>query len=236
MRETGSGLVPPDPWAITGMARAVSTECPDALAKFAVMLVNRHAETASVLYELGANHSVLGLRKATEQATELLLDRLENSAAIVPHKDLAAFAGSLQRVATLLGELDQDMTPRVHRDQIRTLRSRLDRDCQIRLQAGVAHDFLARMQASIADWTEPGAETLEETARTLRVLEIAGRSLGAQAAYQAIMTPAADAIEAMPADTAVPLADRVRLLEILAGSDRALALLERDYLAISDDR
>lgn len=234
VRETASGLIPPDPWAITTMARAVATECPDALVKFAVMLISRHAEAAGVLYELGANHSLLGLRKATEQAADLLLDRLADSGAIVLHKDLAAFAVSVQRVATLLSELDHDMTPRSRRDQIRTLRGRLERDCQVRLSASVTNDFIARLQASIADRTEPGAEKLEETARTLRMLEIVGRSLGGQAAYQAIMAPAADAIEAMRADATMALADRVRLLEILAGSDRALALLERDYRPINE--
>jgi hypothetical protein len=236
VRETASGLVPPDPWAITAMARAISTECPDTLAMFAVMLVNRHAEAASVLYELGSNRSLLGLREATEQAADLLLERLESSGAVVSQKDLTAFTGSVQRIATLLGELDHDMAPRSRRDQIRDVRSRLERDCQVRLTASVTNDFIAPLQASISDRADADAEGLEETARALRLLETVGRSIGSTAVYQAIMAPAADAIEATPPMGGIRLADRVRLLEILAGPDRALALLERDGRAIIDDQ
>ncbi len=204
VRETASGLIPPDPWAIAAMARAVSTECPEALAMFAVMLVNRHAEAASVLYELGSNRSLLGLRQATEQAAGLLLDRLESSGAVVSHKDLTAFATSAQRIANLLGELDHDMAPRSRRDQIRDVRSRLERDCQVRLTASVTDEFIAPLRASITDPAELAADGLEETARALRLLDTVGRSIGSQAVYQAIMAPAAEAIEAMPPTDGVP--------------------------------
>jgi len=235
VRETASGLVPPDPWAISAMARTVSTECPDALVKFAVMLVTRHAGAASVLHELGTNRSVVSLRKASEEAAQFLLDRMEDSGTTVPHKDLAAFTASMRRLATMLNELDHDMMSRVRRDQIRVLRGRLDHDCQVRLRDSVTHDFVAHLHAALADDTELAIEKLEDTARTLRVLEIVGRSLGSPSVYQAIITPAVEALEALPPVAGTALVHRVRLLEIMAGSERAMALLERDYCPVNEN-
>src|SRR6202012_580634 len=114
-------------------------------------------------------------------------------------------------------------------DQIREIRNRLERDCQVRLSASVTSDFLAPMREAIANGVEANTEALEETARALRMLEAAGRSMSNQTAvYQAIMAPAVEAVEETPATAGLWLADRVRLLEILAGPDRALALLARE--------
>ncbi len=49
------------------------------------------------------------------------------------------------------------------------------------------------------------------------------------------MTQAAEALEALPPTAGTALAHRVRLLEIVAGSDRAMTLLERDYRPVNDD-
>jgi hypothetical protein len=64
------------------------------------------------------------------------------------------------------------------------------------------------------------------TARSLRRLEHAGRSLGGAAAYDAAMHRVTDALAALRAKPACQPMDIVRLTEILAGPEAALRLLD----------
>ena len=67
-------------------------------------------------------------------------------------------------------------------------------------------------------------EPLEEAARGLRRLELAGRQLGGDEHYDRMLRTAARQIGE---DRAGSLVERARLVEILAGSEAALTLLRR---------
>jgi len=80
----------------------------------------------------------------------------------------------------------------------------------------------------LAPLTEAAAqgemESLEEAARGLRRLELAGRQLGGEEHYDRMLRTAARQIGE---DGPGSLVERARLVEILAGSEAALALLRR---------
>ena len=58
------------------------------------------------------------------------------------------------------------------------------------------------------------------------MLEAEGRSIGAAAAYQEMLAEAVRLLEDLPSAETVSMIDRVRLMEILAGAEKALALLD----------
>lgn len=225
--ETANGLLPPDRFAVETMVRTVTMTCPDALPMLAIMLLSRLSQSAGVLYELAANRSLIGLKAAAEGAADLLLHRLEASRAIVAHRDLPTFSTAVRQMITFLAELDHDQASRGRREQVRELRQRLDRDCQELFARGLTTQFLQPLEAA-ADGAPAPVERLEEVARGLRVLEAEGKAIGDSAVYREQLATAASMLEELPPAHGAGLHDRVRLLEILAGPERALALLERE--------
>ncbi|MFO1023560.1 MAG: hypothetical protein U1E70_00130 [Acetobacteraceae bacterium] len=221
--ETANGLLPPDRFAIEAMARTVTMTCPDALPMLTIMLLRRLPQSAGLLYKLASNRSMIGLKAAAEGAADLLLHRLEASRSVVAHQDLPVFSAAVRQMAAFLAEIDHAATSRSRREQVRELRQRLDQDCQTVFTSGLTRDFLPPLQAPAAP-----VERLEEVARSLRVLEAEARTLGNAAVYQDQLTEAVAALETPPPHGGLALHDRVRLLELLAGPERALALLERE--------
>jgi len=67
---------------------------------------------------------------------------------------------------------------------------------------------------------------LETAARRLRALETEGRRIGSGDTYDALLRQAAASVTVAGAGEARSLAHTVRLVEILAGPEAALALLE----------
>ena len=68
---------------------------------------------------------------------------------------------------------------------------------------------------------------LEATARGLRVLETEARTVGGGGVYDMLLGKAATAIENRGLSGILPVADQVRLVEILVGPEAALALIGR---------
>ncbi|MFL5257392.1 MAG: hypothetical protein ACJ8AI_31845 [Rhodopila sp.] len=224
--ETANGLMPPDRYRIEAMARAVTTACAEALPMLVILLVSRLPRAAGVLYDLATRRSLMGLNAGIEDATSLLLNRFERSDVLVANKGLSVFTQSVHRVATLLAELDHEHASRTRREQIRALRQRLYGDCQARFKSSMQDAFVGPLHAAATGAPDAAIGRPEDAARALRILEAEGRSIGVSAAYQDMMAEAVQAVEALPPAQAVTLTDRVRLLEILAGSETALAVLE----------
>jgi hypothetical protein len=73
---------------------------------------------------------------------------------------------------------------------------------------------------------EPGAlRRVETTARQLRALETEARRLGSAPTYDALLRQTAVVARNVASDAGLALVEKVRLIEILAGSEEALALL-----------
>jgi len=177
------------------------------------------------------------MRVAAEQAVESALDHLERQAAqsggAPGGEAVAATATRLGTVATLLDAVAADGTGPERARRVAALRSRLDTSCQSRLRQGLTEQVLEPLAALTVTATDEAGitrtlEAAEAAARAMRALESTGRRLnpgGGGDAYPKLLHAAAAKIG--DADPASPLTrvDRARLVELLAGTDAALALL-----------
>ena len=132
----------------------------------------------------------------------------------------------MTRILALLQGLDSDQLSGDRRRRVHELRQRVEASCRTRFEAGLTGEFVAPLML-----LRPGAEAaevtrLEDIARDLRRLEAAARKINARNGLEAQLTRTAEEIGGMKPDGALGLADRVRLVEILAGPDAALAMLD----------
>ena len=217
LRASAEGLGPdPDDmriWLEAAMTR--HPEPPGAL--LAVLMVQLPGAVALI-----APSPSQPLRSAAhaEPAIDFLLDRLETLPR--PLADPAEAATDIHRATALLDELDApgpgqrpSRKPRTER-----LRHLLDERCQARFADDLACQVLAPLAEAAA---QDDLAALEQPARDLRRLEAAGRRLGGGEHYERLLRAAARKIgEAGPDQTV----ERGRLVEILAGPEAALALLQ----------
>jgi hypothetical protein len=177
--------------------------------------------------------SVLGpdgpalMRLAAGQATEVLLERLEaqgGSDDLLAASRLDDSGAEVRRAATLLDALD-DAAPPERRRRISAIRQRLEQSCRARFTGGLENSVAAALKSMGSCPAQEELADVENTARGLRQLESAARRLGGGAFYDRLLQDAVASVRASPADGALGLADKVRLVEILASSDEADALL-----------
>ncbi len=159
-----------------------------------------------------------------DRATGRAIDRLASSLSIGEDgADLREAALEANRVAALLDALEESATAdrRAQLDQVRR-----DADALARRSFGQAATQAVAMARSAmgASFDDGAIATMEAFARDVRRLETAARKLGSGDFYDASLTSAAAAMQGLEGDLA--LADRVRLVEILAGPEQALALLK----------
>jgi hypothetical protein len=226
--ETASGLSPPDPAAFEAIVHVVSDPAPDALPMLAALLLSRLPQAAHLLYEMKAGTVSAMLKTATDQAADLLLDQLEKGEAgrsPIAASPLMAAGATAGRIAALLNELHRDGMTTTRRKQLHSLRQKLDADCSARFQADLDTEFLTSLRA-LPD--RPGAQDishLETTARSMRALESGARNFGSGNTYDRLLAKAADTVGAWGDSSGMEFVDRLRLVEILAGSEAALKLL-----------
>jgi hypothetical protein len=103
---------------------------------------------------------------------------------------------------------------------------RIDASCRLRFAIALEVEFAGALQVLGGVAKQTAVIRLEEVAGHLRNLEQEARRIGSRDCYDALLGHAAEQVKAMPLDRGFGLMDRVRLVEILAGSDEALALLE----------
>jgi len=228
--ETAQGKLPPDSAAIKAMVGTVAGLAPDALPMLAALLMTRLPQAAHLLYEIDSGSAAAAIKAATQQAADLLLDQFqigEGADAAVAISPLAEAGATVGRIAALLNELNRDDATPERRTQLRALRQKLDTDCKARFEAGLNTELLAAMR-TLPDQPEAAdIKGLETMARNLRMLESEGRTLGSGAIYDRLLAQAADTVQAQPGSSGMTPADRLRLVEILAGSEAAMALLDR---------
>jgi uncharacterized protein (DUF2267 family) len=126
----------------------------------------------------------------------------------------------VRRIASLLRQLDLTSAKPGRRTQIQTLRQRIDACCRARFSAELDDQVLAPLRDDI----RPEPPALESAARALRILETEARAIGGGPAYDRMLQQAAEAVRTSPGG--LDRIGQIRLVEILAGSDAALAMLE----------
>jgi hypothetical protein len=106
------------------------------------------------------------------------------------------------------------------------MKSRLDVSCRLRFAIALEVEFADALQALGDDSQQAVMNRLEEVAVHLRNLEQEALQVDSSEAYDPLLREAAEHIKAAALAGALGLVDCVRLVEILAGSDEALALLD----------
>ena len=139
----------------------------------------------------------------------------------VEQASIADAAEHARQMIGLLRALEEGKT-QGERERARAVRARLDQGCQARFSDGLTHELLG----SLADVTdaEIAVPALEDVARDLRALETEARAIGGGPVYDRLLHAAADTV----GHASLALMDRVRLTEIIAGTDVAMKLLTEE--------
>lgn len=198
----------------------------------AVLLARFPSMSGPILGALAALHrqDSVSARIATDLALSAVSGNLESTtAAEVANAPLADAARAVQAAAWLLKALTREAGPG-RRERLTDNRADLDERCRARFSDALKSGLLAPLhllaKCRAGTPTAAQATELERAARDIRRFEHAARQLGGGAAYDEALRAAAEQVEALSRDAGQTLADRVRLVEILADSEQALAVLE----------
>jgi hypothetical protein len=130
------------------------------------------------------------------------------------------------RLTTLLDQLAAHAASPDLRHRVEALRRGVNESCRRRFEKGLTCELLEPLKALLED-TDPMLITaFEETARDLRRLEFVARQVDNAMPYHGLLQRATQAIKEQVHSPALTLADRVRLVELLAGPDEAFAMLQ----------
>lgn len=222
--------MPPD--AALRLLGATPKDSPDGWAMLLALLMAR-LPTADTLLRGAIAKGLIGpsspMRGAAEQAIDMVLGGLETqggTAGPIASSELSEAGAEVTRILALLRGLDSDQIGFERRRRVHELRQRIDMSCRSRFESGLTGEFVTPLML-LRPGADPAEVTrLEDTARDLRKLEAAARQVNARSGLDAQLQRAAGEIGTMDPTGALGLADRVRMVEILAGSDAALALLD----------
>lgn len=228
--DAAQGLVPPEPSAVQALLTAAASFDPDVQPMMIALLLARIPESGPVLLRvatmLGGRSGGL-MRHAGELAADALLDQLEapgGAEAQLGGQDLADAGAAVRRLTTLLGALDGEALSPDRRDRLAEVRQRVKAGCQSLFTERLATDLLEPLHACVGD-SGPGATwELETAARGLRALETEAQRAGPDKTYDVLLGKAADQIREIAVQGGLDRVDGLRLMEIVAGTEVALAL------------
>ncbi len=199
-----------------------------ALAMILALLLARLPQSPTVnrlASRFATSASPAPLREAAEQATEFMLDSIEQAGP--GSADPRQAATELRRLAAVLGELEARSSSSPARMQrVAAARRNLDTACRARFEGMLSVRVLEPL-ALLGDASGVDVAALERAARDLRRFETAARAIGGREHYERALRETARALEPAPDCGQVQVMDRVRLAEILLGPDEAMAMLER---------
>jgi hypothetical protein len=198
-----------------------------AVGMLAVILLARlppSVELIGAISDAVSGRNDRGVIQASEQAIDFALDSIEIDMKFVG--DVSEVAAEQLRVAMLLDALETpgptlrpSLKPRAEK-----LRRQADAACRARFETDLVERIVRPAEALGPDTTDEQVQSLEHLARDLRRLETTGRRLGGAEHYERCLRKAMESLTA-PSGDASCLVDRARLVEILLGSDRAMALV-----------
>jgi hypothetical protein len=226
--DSARGLLLPDTSAVAKILDRVAGIAVDALPMIVALLLRRMPQVAPILQVMEKTGFAHGLKGATDQAAALLLDHLERedgAQATIAGARLSETTASVARMVILLGALDHDAANTVRRQQIRTVQQHLDRCCQSRFASSLDADLLTPLREIPVAPTPAYIADLEGTARDLRGLESEARVIGGGPSYDRLLAEAAATVRSAPPKAGLDRADRLRMVEILAGPEAALEMM-----------
>ena len=168
------------------------------------------------------------LRRASDQAADVLLERLERDGGAesqIVNASLADAGVETRRLVMLLDELESRSGSQERRSRLKILRARLDASCRARFIGGLNEELLGPLQNLVTAVDRPMQMQLETAARQLRSLETTARQIGNAMVYDGLLRQATTTVRSVD-PSALSVLRAARLVEILAGSEAAMALLE----------
>jgi hypothetical protein len=226
---TATGLLPPEPEAIAAILIRVAKANLTTLPMMIALLLGRLPQAAGLLPQMHSRAEAAAMDAAVDQAADILLrqfDQKGGTDTCIARGALSDAGASTRRFATLLDHLEAADPKPQQRARLRSMRRRLDADCKARFVSGLQDEFLTPLQDLGSTVSPQDVTTLEAAARGLRMLETEARAIGSGSTYDLLLGKAAEAIkDGAMRDTLTPI-DRLRLVEILAGPEAALAMLD----------
>ncbi len=223
--ETAQGLLPLRPEGLHATLRGVAEADETALPMMVMLLLTRLPEAAALLVTGPGGSQGGALKAAMEETVETLLEQLareDGAGARIAATGLAEAAPVVRRIATLLRDLEEGTVSPARRVQVNAARQHLDSGCRARFAAGLRD----RVLTPLGEAAGRDVAGMEAAARDLRALETEARTIGGASTYDLMLRQAAEAIKASPAPGGLERTDQIRLVEILAGPDAALAMLD----------
>lgn len=159
-----------------------------------------------------------------DSAVELVLSGIERSSTF--KADLASAADEMRRVAVLLDDLTINSPNKPgRRTRVEKVRQSVDTVCRENFATEIGSRLIDPC-AMIATADEGAIEGFENTARTLRRYEAVARRFGGAEFYDQQVLGAAQSLTPRRDETAMARVSRIRLIEILRGSDAAAAAMQ----------
>ena len=221
-------LLPPQPEAIAAMvSKTAFSHAPALPTLIAVMLLKLPQSAAAIRGAYFGSQAAI-VRVALEEAADQLLRQMGDEKVIearIAAGSLEDASGAVMRITTLLDQFRTDLGKPRRREQIRAVRHQLDGCCRKRFAMAVQNDFLPLLLRLDRSPTTAAIEQLETAARGLRALEIEARGIGSASLYDLLLRKAVQAVQSDVMRAKLTPLDQMRLVEILAGPDAALAML-----------
>lgn len=225
-RDQANGFGDPPIEAIVGLLRAATEADAESLQTMLVILLSRLPDSAALVVSVAAGvGSAEGTgRRALRHAADAILRECEDGRMIETRVEQASIADAAEHARQMIGllrALAEGKAPseRVQRERARAVRARLDQGCQARFSDSLTHELLGSL-AEVTD-AEIAVPALEDVGRDLRALATEARTIGGGPVYDRLLRAAADTV----GQASLALMDRVRLTEIIAGTDVAMKLL-----------
>ena len=206
-----------DDAAIRGILTRSQARVRAALDTAVAVLLTRLASPVRIL---AIAAEVTGSDHVVGRALDRLVSQFEQRPCDITEMRPAAYEAA--RIAVLLASFE-GATPQSRRSRLDTVRRRADASCRICFEQAFTQTMLVLKAGSEAPPDDESVATMEAQIRDLRWLETAARKLGSAKFYDTMLTEAVATVRSNRGRLA--LADQVRMVEILAGPEQALALL-----------
>ena len=182
------------------------------------------AAMTALANRLSAPQAEATLRAAADRALAFVLDSIATAPPLSADLDQALI--DARRMGGLLDEIEGRSGQRpAQLARVTEIRRQVDVACRQRFEASLRTQMLEPLRGlSGADASTVIA--LERAARDLRRFEQIARRLGSPQHYDRLLRATSEALRPVAGESHTTRIDRIRLVEILLGSDEALAMLE----------
>lgn len=200
---------------------------PQALPTIMALLLTHLPDPQALMYEAEA-HVPAPQMTAVHAAASNAYDFLITSAAEAPPLpgDLAVAELELRRVVDLVEAHERRPAQTSARAaKVNDLARRMRTEARTRFDNALATQVMLPMRSSHA-MSDADIATVEALARDVRRFEATARRIGGGGHFDTQLRQNSEALRPTPSDTPQQRADKLRLVEILAGSEAARAMLE----------